>query len=350
MSSRQSNNAALLRELTVFCQSDSLSEDGLREIIERHGVAPNNNDINNNNYDFFLSTCLNERVTEGILRYLLQYFPNAAAIPFKFERLPLHSIICYNKNVTLGMVQLLIDAYPGSLRHESEKGLMPLHKLCHNDDLDDEVGLEILKLLIEKCPEAVKHTAEGGRLPIHLAAGKQSPQFCRLLVEAYPRSEQMTTNEGALPFHSACRSNTTVATVKYLHKLYPESINVATNIGRYPIHCAMLNLKECRDRNHKSSIKMVQFLLDCNPNVMSQKHYDKLPFYLVCKMATNKNTRKRKLNAYFKVLQIMYDAQPEVIDEVASNVGRFSQEVQIFINTKLFQQVNNNKKRKIDEV
>lgn len=33
---------ALLDELKEFCQSDSLYEDGLREIIGRHGVAPNN--------------------------------------------------------------------------------------------------------------------------------------------------------------------------------------------------------------------------------------------------------------------------------------------------------------------
>ena len=36
---------ALLKELTEFCQSDSLSEDGLREIIERHGCALKNNDL-----------------------------------------------------------------------------------------------------------------------------------------------------------------------------------------------------------------------------------------------------------------------------------------------------------------
>ena len=62
-------------EMTEFCQSDSLSLDGLCEIIERHGVAPKNNGITN--YEFFRQTCLNERLTEEILRYLLEYFPNA---------------------------------------------------------------------------------------------------------------------------------------------------------------------------------------------------------------------------------------------------------------------------------
>ena len=35
----QSNNAALLEELTEFCRSDSLSKDGLRAIIERRECA-----------------------------------------------------------------------------------------------------------------------------------------------------------------------------------------------------------------------------------------------------------------------------------------------------------------------
>jgi hypothetical protein len=53
--------------------------DGLREIIERHGAAPKNNDPDPGDidYEFFHEACRNERVIEGILRYLIEYFPNA---------------------------------------------------------------------------------------------------------------------------------------------------------------------------------------------------------------------------------------------------------------------------------
>ena len=71
----QSNDDTLLEELSQFCGSESLSKDGLREIIEKHGCAPN--DPNINNYDFFHWACCNERLTKGILRYLLKYFPVA---------------------------------------------------------------------------------------------------------------------------------------------------------------------------------------------------------------------------------------------------------------------------------
>jgi len=222
-------NSKLLEEaLTEFCQSDSLSLDGLREIIERHNAAPlpnnNNNNEIDNYYDFFHDACYNEKVTEGIIRYLLEYFPNAVRAIGEEGRLPLH-VICRNKNVTLGMVQLLVDAFPDSLHHEIKNGCMPIHQLCRNNDLDDgEGGLKILELLIMRYPESVRRTAtQSGMFPLHFAARHQSPEFCRLLIEAYPGSERMTMGNGALPFHRACAWNT-VATAKYLYQLYPESI------------------------------------------------------------------------------------------------------------------------------
>ncbi len=323
-------NTKLLEELTEFCRSESLSEDGLREIIERHGVAPNNNNNDINKYDFFHKACRNERITEGFIRCLLEYFPSAARHASERGRLPLHNI-CRNKNVTLGMVHLLIDAYPDSLRHENNNGRAPLHVLCLNNNLDDEVGLEILKLLIMRCPESVRHaTSDEGR-PIHFAAAHQSTEFCRILIEAYPGSEQITDGYGALPFHTACACNT-VATAKYFYQLYPESISVAANNGAYPIHCAI----EIEQRsNPATAVKIIQFLLDCDPNVVMQKQLDAFPLYWVCSEATNENTPR--LNAALKVLQILYDAHPEAIEgnTVTSFVGEFCAEVQIFLNTQL---------------
>ncbi len=332
-----SSTALLEDELTKFCQSDSLSEDGLREIIERCRGA---NDPRVRKYHFLHEACLNERMTEGILRYLLEYFPNAVRYPDLLAggRLPLH-IICVNKNVTLNMVQLLIDAYPESVSHETNRGgWIPLHCLCRNKNLDDkEVGLKILKLLIMRCPESVKHATRNGNLPIHFAAALQSPEFCRILIEAYPGSERITTeNHGTLPFHAACQFNT-VATAKYLYQLYPESINVAcrTAVGLHPIHYAIMGVDH--RTNPAAAIEIVQFLLDCDPNVVSQKLHRKLPLYWVCYSAPNKNT-PIKLNATLKILKILYNAHPEAIesDEMTSlRLRSPRQALQKFINSQL---------------
>jgi ankyrin repeat protein len=261
------NTHQLLAELSVFCKSDSLSEGGLREIVQRHGWAPNN--PSNQSYDFFLSAChnqtiphdfllsacRNERVTEGILRYLLDIFPGAGTHLDEEKHSALQKI-CHNNNVTLGMVQLLLDAFPESVCTEDVYDAMPLNTFCcFTNNLDDEVAVDILKLLLERCPESARYTTYDGSLPIHLAsgAGKKSPEFCRLLIEAYPRSERLTDGNGKLPVHEACKHNS-VATAKYLLELYPESINVADDGGLRPIDYAM-------SVEHRTN--MVQFLQDC---------------------------------------------------------------------------------------
>ena len=65
MSGNQSTDE-LYKELEQFCDplSDSLSEDGLREIIERYGCAPKSSD---EKYEFFVFACWNPRVTQAIL-------------------------------------------------------------------------------------------------------------------------------------------------------------------------------------------------------------------------------------------------------------------------------------------
>jgi ankyrin repeat protein len=324
LSTMSINTKLLEEELTEFCRSGSLSLDGLRAIIEKHGI----NNHPNIDYDFFHGACHNERVSEGILRCLLEYFPNAARDTGERGRLPIH-IACRNKNVTLGMVQLLIDAFPKSLRHENKMGSMPLHVLCCNEYLE-EIGLDILKLLLERYPGAVRH-ATHGMIPLHSAARNQSHEFCRLLIEAFPGSERVTIGgTGMLPFHAACALNT-VATAKYFYKLYPESINVADNRGRYPIHFAIQGA-ESREHSPESAVETVKFLLGCDPDVVLQKKENKVPLYWVCFGATDANTR---LNIYLKVLQILYDVHPEAIEEVASDVDSFCEEAQTFINAQL---------------
>ena len=322
--------SVVLNHLDVFCQSDSLSEDGLRAIIEQHGWASNHPTIP---YDFFLSACRNERVTEGILRYLLRIFPSAGTFINRSRNTPMH-IICHNKNVTLGMVQLLIDAAPDSVRHEDSHGGLPLHCLCVHKNLDDEVANNILKLLLKKCPESARHDIPGSNtLPIHLAAMNKSPEFCRLLIEAYPESERISNSAGMIPFLAACNYGT-VATAEFLYELYPESINVAEVRGAYPIHLAILSVK--LRANPATAIDVVQFLLDCDPNVVLQKFDDILPLHWVCDEATNENT-----TTMLKILQILYDAHPEAIEGEYVNGVAFGfvpdipEEVRTFIETHL---------------
>ena len=177
----QSESAELLLdELYECCASDGLSEEHIREIIERHQLTPHDeNQVRN--YRFFLAACCNANATVGVIQYLLKYFPAD-----EDGQLPLHHA-CLSNDVSLGVIQLLIDAAPDSVRREHNGGRMPLHYLCKNKDLEKSTALEILKLFLENCPESIRHKSDKGALPIHIAAIKtKSPEFLSVLIEAYP--------------------------------------------------------------------------------------------------------------------------------------------------------------------
>jgi hypothetical protein len=86
----------------------------------------------------------------------------------------------------------------------------------------------------------------------------------------------------------ACADNN-VATAKYLYKLYPESINVAANDGGSIITSAIWGMQFSED-NSESAVEIIQFLLDCDPDVVLQKYHDAFPLYWVCVWARNENT------------------------------------------------------------
>eukprot|EP00984_Skeletonema_dohrnii_P005913 scaffold2096_cov107-Skeletonema_dohrnii-CCMP3373.AAC.2 len=314
-------------DLYSHCQSESISEDGLREIIERHD---NNNHMSD--YDFIFFACRNKRVTEGIIQCLLEYFPTAAsAIENGWS--PLH-FLCDNPNVTVNIIQLLIDAAPDSVRSVNNNGWMPLHCLCSNKELDDAAALEILKLLIEKHPEALRHANNDGALPFHAAAaGGRNPEFCRLLIEAYPGSERISDANDVMPLHMACLNNT-VATVEYFYKLYPDAINHASAAGGYPIHCAIMSVDHRDDPI--TAIDVVEFLLNCDPNVKLQKFLGSWSLlHIACH--PQREYDDSKIETGINIITTIYDAHPEAIedDRVVSTIQRYHQQVQEFLNSQL---------------
>ena len=311
------------KKLFEQCKSDSLSEEGIREIIECHGLTPNNHQ--EEDYEFFLAACDNDRVTEGIVRCLLEYFPNAANYTDEDGQTPLH-FACSNFYVTLNIIQLLIEAAPDSVRSIDNEGWLPLHWLCVND----KVGIHIWGFLIQKHPAAVRHADNRGRLPIHIAAAwGRSPEFCRVLIEAYPGSEKVTNANGALPLHSACYRNT-VAMVEYLYRQYPGAITTTTG-GLYPIQAAVEGI-ELRD-NPETALEIVQFLLDRDPNVKLQTCEGMSLLHYACGQEYNDSN----IEAGIQMIKIIYNAHPEAIEDnrIVSGIEGYHQEVQVFLHIQL---------------
>eukprot|EP00986_Skeletonema_menzelii_P001118 scaffold304_cov80-Skeletonema_menzelii.AAC.12 len=321
--------APWLMELLAFCATEALSEEGLREIIERQGLTPKNNQVGD--YEFFFAACDNERITKEIIRCLLEYFPAAAGAIDEDGCTTLHAA-CFNSNVTLDIIRLLIGAAPASLRNVNKYDIaMPLHALCCNRKVDEAAAIQILKLLIEKYPEAIRHANNGGDLPIHMAAEWRSPEFCRVLIEAYPGSEQMTTDNGRLSLHHACAINS-LATVEYLYRQYPDAINHATTNGHYPIHYALMGTRK-RD-NPAVAVETAQFLLHCDPNVKLQNTPQELS---LLHFACNRNYNESNIEAGIQIIKIIFDAHPKAIENnrIVSNFHQFHRQVQAFINREI---------------
>ena len=328
----ESNNIISRRlsdELLDFCASASVSEEGLREIIQRHELTPNHDNHNVDDYGFFRFMCQNERVTERIVQFLLENFPDAANAASGDGSVPLHAA-CYNKNAMLNIVQILIDAAPESVHSENNYGHMPLHILCANDNVSEIAAVKILKLLIKKYPEALRHIDNDDRLPIQLAASwGTSPEVCSVLIEAYPGSERMTSSEGELPLHDACFNNT-VAMVEYLYRQYPGGIAHTTTRGLYPIHAAIKGLSD-RDNPGTAgeAAEIVQFLLDCDPSVKLQKHRGRSLLSFACGQEYDDSN----IHAALAVIKVIYDFYPEAIEgnKIIPKIQNYHHEVQLFI-------------------
>ena len=83
----QQSAESLSKELYEICNSESLSKEGLHGIIERHDyLTPKNRQVSD--YKFFLRACINKRVNEGIIRCLLEYFPDSASATDHRGQLP----------------------------------------------------------------------------------------------------------------------------------------------------------------------------------------------------------------------------------------------------------------------
>jgi len=314
-------------ELFSYCQSETLSEDGLREIIEHNN---DQHDVSDD-YSFFRMACCNEECTEEIIRCLLEYFPDAISDADNNGKLPLHAA-CLNNYVTIGIIQLLIDAAPDSVRHQDNAGLMALHHLCSNRELDEMTASPILKLLLVKNPESIYHANNDGLIPIHIACMvSQSTEFCRGLIEAFPYSVRMPTNVGMLPIHTACVNNT-VTTVEYLYKLYPDAIDHVTTGGMYPIQLAICGLSQRADPG--AAVDIVKFLLVCDPRVKFQKIQGIVSLLgWAYFLDSNDHYDDKIIGTALEVIEVIFDAHPEAIENglIASTILDRHQLVQEFI-------------------
>jgi hypothetical protein len=137
--------------LRVYCESDSLTEQGLRERLSHFDLE---HTIDYSSYDILLlAICYNKRVTCGIVQFFLRRFPAPDGYTAPNGFTPLHAL-CSNKNATIDIVRCVIEGNPGALVAQDRAGRTPLVHLCMNEELDNTMSEKILKFILFKCPDA----------------------------------------------------------------------------------------------------------------------------------------------------------------------------------------------------
>ena len=392
------SNSDIERELFHYCQSDLLSEEGVRQIIERHGFITNHHHVSN--YQFFSWACVNERVTEGIIQCLLEYFPDAAKDIDDKGWTPLH-FACGNPNVTLNIIKLIIHAAPASVPSEDNRGMMPLHDLCSNgrvsegmiqcllehfsdaasaiDDLghmplhvackNPNVTLNIIKLLIDAAPASVGSEDNGGSMPLHMICNNKKVdeatalKILKLFIERCPEAIRHANDRGRLPIHKASRGRSPEF-CRVLIEAYPGSERITSDMDILPLHHACT----------KGSLVTVEYLYGIFPEAINHPTRSNLcpihcailgtkyranpaasveivQFLLDCdpdqklKQIEGRSllhfacelVRDSNIQAGINVMKILFDAHPEAIEDnrIGSNIHLFHQRVQSFVNSEL---------------
>eukprot|EP00984_Skeletonema_dohrnii_P004866 scaffold1710_cov132-Skeletonema_dohrnii-CCMP3373.AAC.2 len=231
------SNELSLPELRAYCQSDSLTAQGLLERLSHRNLQ-----VEDSTFGIILiDICANDCVTYEMVQCVIEHVPGAASVKTTGGRTPLH-VVCSNKNVTRDIIRCVIEGNQAALLKQDEGGRTPLVYLCCNKALDETAAEEISTLLLEMCPESAQCCTHNGCLPIHFASLFCSPEFCWKLIQAYPESIQHEVNDEPLfhylLFSSDVNDSVALAVLKMLLENYPRMVRDFRWNGQSLLHYA----------------------------------------------------------------------------------------------------------------
>ena len=323
----------LLEELCEYCSSDELTLPTLQEKVKKLKVKFPLQDIQAHYQygPFFHNACLSKGVTLQIVEYILDEFPDAAAVESEdendydvggdsvdpYKKFPLH-LACYNQYCPSSIISLLIERYPTALEHFSQCGYLfmigdhedfaeglPLHYYVARKT---NVDIDTIKMLIEAYPQAMVTDDETYFTPLHAIVSSPNENIndllhiIKYLIEVAPSCVQTVDEYERTPLLVAsCNKNITLEVVKFLYNKYPEALRIPSeSIGWLPIH------KLCQEKLIEgSSIEILRFMLDIDPGLVREMGDDEyLPIHYA---VASKSTEfcKVLIDAYPESLKVL---------------------------------------------
>ena len=171
-------------------------------------------------------------------------------------------LACSNPNMTAETVGLVIKFQPEIVKMECKvDGCLPLHTLCKNKNLGEQVSVDILQLLLDAYPESVKKKvgkgnevtwieSDEGKSPIYLAEeNNMSFGFIKALLSERARQSSIP---GANILQIACIYRCSVVTIKKVVEDDPGLLLTLDKCGHFALHTAAKH----------ASLEVVQYLVD----------------------------------------------------------------------------------------
>jgi len=122
-----------------------------------------------------------------IVKYLVESEPMSLRHKDEpLQQLPLH-VACKNQSITNEIIQYLVNKWPEALQEGNDTECTPLHLFCrYGDMISNNDAIDILKLILETYPDGARRANRSGFYPIHCAAGNKSMliEFIQILNNA----------------------------------------------------------------------------------------------------------------------------------------------------------------------
>eukprot|EP00984_Skeletonema_dohrnii_P023291 scaffold12357_cov91-Skeletonema_dohrnii-CCMP3373.AAC.10 len=337
------SNQLSLPELCAYCQSVSLTEQGLRERLSHLKLQ-----VEDSTYDILLvDVCANDCVTHEMVQCIIEHVPRAVSVVDRRGATPLH-FVCCNKNVTRDIVRCVIEGNPDALlkQYEGEGGWTPLVYLCCNEALGETVAVEIVTLLLEMCPESAECCTNNGYLPIHFAVRNRSPDFCCKLIQKFSESIRHEVRGVSelrhVLFSSDVDDSVAFAVLKMLLKDHPRMVRYERWNGMSLLHyaacdelpraaqvCRLLiqalsgleleldesGLQPLHIACHRGNLPVVKCILELRPTAISgESSNSQFPIHLaICALTENPQ-------AAVEVVKFLLSVDPSVASQEVNGI------------------------------
>ncbi|KAL7546846.1 hypothetical protein ACHAWF_010172 [Thalassiosira exigua] len=234
-----------------------------------------------------------------ILQFFIQNSPLSVFFVEQVRKSSCLHLACDSENLSAQLINVLFGiGCKYQLRQLDDLGRLPLHNLCHNWKIDQELSLDLLKAFIAEYPQSVRIADKNGHFPLHFAAYNRSLNFCKILVAEFQDCAAAADGMGRTPLHNACLSGNSHL-LRYFYDLNPHTIFERTTSGETPLHLVAA-------ADSETMCEMISFILLIDSFAASVvDNVGATPFHKACSSSSGP--------VFLDAVKLLFRSYPEAI-------------------------------------